>query len=75
MRVEGFLSTAETPPSEHVGHLEQVLPLMRDAAAMNFSAKIVHLIDREADSVFHLREWNEQGFHYLVRAIDNRHVR
>jgi hypothetical protein len=48
---------------------------MQEASAMNFSAKIVHVIDREADSVFHLREWNEHGFHYLVRAIDNHHVR
>jgi len=72
---DGFLSTAETPPSEHVGHLEQVLSLMRESSAMNLSANIVHIIDREADSVFHLREWSEQSFHYLVRAIDNRHVR
>jgi hypothetical protein len=71
----GFLSTAETPPNEHDHHLEQVLPLMRGAAAMNLTAKIIHVIDREADSVFHLREWHEQGYHYLVRAIDNRHVR
>ena len=48
---------------------------MRESSAMNLSAKIVHGIDREADSVFHLREWSEHGFHYLVRAIDNRHVR
>jgi hypothetical protein len=72
---DGFLSTSEIPPTEHTHHLEQVLPLMRDASAMGLSAKIVHVIDREADSVFHLREWNEQGFHYLVRAIDNRQVR
>jgi len=72
---DGFLSTAETPPSEHVCHLEQVLPLMCEASTMEIPAQIVHIIDREADSVFHLREWNEQGFHYLVRAIDNRQVR
>ena len=72
---DGFLSTAETPPSEHVCHLEQVLPLMRDASAMSRSAKMVHIIDREADSVFHLRQWHAEGFHSLVRAIDNRHVR
>jgi hypothetical protein len=72
---DGFLSTADTPPNEHDHHLEQVLPLMRDASAMDLTAKIVHVIDREADSVFHLREWHEQGYHYLVRAIANRHVR
>jgi hypothetical protein len=72
---DGFLSTADASPNEHDHHLEQVLPLMRDADAMNLSAKIIHVIDREADSIFHLREWNKQGYHYLVRAIDNRHVR
>ena len=67
---DGFLSTMEAPPSADAHHLEQVSPLMRAAAAMNLSAQVVHVIDREADSVFHLREWNRSGFQYLVRCKD-----
>ena len=39
---------------------------MREADTMNLPAKIVHVIDREADSVFHLRAWSAEGFYYLV---------
>jgi len=67
---DGFLSTLETPPNADDHHLEQVSPLMRAAAAMNLSAQVVHVIDREADSVFHLREWNRLGFQYLIRCKD-----
>jgi hypothetical protein len=41
---------------------------MRNVAAMNLSAHIVHVIDREADSVRHYREWDAEGFQVLVRA-------
>ena len=66
----GFLSTAETAPIADTHHLEQVLPMMRSAAAMEFPTTLVHVIDREADSVFHLREWNAAGFLFLVRGDD-----
>jgi hypothetical protein len=72
---DGFLSTAETAPSADDHHLTQVLPLMQNAAAMNLSAQIVHIIDREADSVYHFREWHAGGFRFLVRSDDNRLVR
>jgi hypothetical protein len=72
---DGFLSTATASPANPTQHLEQVLPLMRDAATMDIPAGIVHVIDREADSVFHLRAWHSEGFHYLVRGDDDRLVR
>jgi len=71
---DGYLSTAQSPP-EHIHHLEQVLPLMRETHTMNLPAKIVHVIDREADSVFHLRAWHAEDFHYLVRGDGDRLVR
>ena len=67
---DGFLSTMDTPPSADVHHLEQVAPLMRATATMNLSAKVVHVIDREADSVWHYRLWNSEGFQFLIRADD-----
>jgi len=72
---DGYLSTAKSPPTEPIHHLEQVLPLMREADTMDIPAKIVHVIDREADSVFHLRAWSAEGFYYLVRGDDDRLVR
>jgi len=70
----GYLSTAETVPAADDHHLTQVLPLMRDAGAMELPTTLVHVIDREADSVFHLREWSASGFLFLVRG-DDRWVR
>jgi hypothetical protein len=66
----GFLSTAETVPAAADHHLAQVLPMMRDADAMELPTTLVHVIDREADSVFHLREWSAAGFLFLVRGDD-----
>jgi hypothetical protein len=66
----GFLSTAETPPPDDQHHLEQVTPLMQATAALELSPTEVHLIDREADSVFHLREWHQLGFLFLIRTKD-----
>ena len=66
----GYLSTAETAPPAEEHRLEQVTPLMRDAAKMGFSPKIVHLIDREGDSVFLYRQWDEEDFLFLVRCDD-----
>lgn len=71
----GFLLTAETVPSSDDHHLAQVLPLMRDAVAMELPATLVHVIDREADSVFHFREWHSTGFLFLVRGNADRFVR
>jgi hypothetical protein len=71
----GVLSTATPEPQVHEHHLEQVLPLMREADAVQFSAQLVHVIDREADSVFRLRQWNAAGFILLVRCDDDRIVR
>ena len=71
----GFLSTASVAPPTDTHHLEQVLPLMREAEHMEFSATIIHVIDREADSVFHLRAWSAAGFQFLVRGDDDRIVR
>jgi len=79
--VQMFLKTAHgllkatKETTENVHHLEQVLPLMRDIGEMKLSATIIHVIDREADSVFHLRQWNAAGFLYLVRGDDDRIVR
>jgi len=71
----GTLSTATAEPQTHEHHLEQVLPLMREAEAMKFRATMIHVIDREADSVFHLRAWDAAGFKFLVRGDDDRIVR
>jgi hypothetical protein len=68
---QGVLSTRETPPRNRP-HLEQVWPTMRAARTWNLAKPIVHVIDREADSVDHYRRWDSHGEKYLIRADDRR---
>jgi hypothetical protein len=69
---EAMISTQNPAPNSSEHHLEQILPLMQASDGWGLSAPIVHVIDREADSVGHLRTWNEDGRHVWVRADDRR---
>lgn len=69
---EGILSTR--PGTHAVGHLEQVLPTMTASTTWGLSKPLLHVIDREADSVGHYRRWHKAGHKFLVRA-DDRQVR
>ena len=50
--------------------LDELAPTMRYLEAQRFGRPLVNLIDAEADSVGHFREWSEQGWLFLVRADD-----
>ena len=64
----GILSTAETAPPADDHHLGQVLPMMQNATTMELPTSLVHVIDREGDSVFHIRQWSAAGFLFLIRG-------
>src|SRR5439155_26618814 len=53
-------------------HLDQVLLTMHASLGWGLQKSLVHVIDREADSVGHYRQWDEAGFRFLVRADDRR---
>lgn len=67
----GMLSTRAPAPRVQ-GHLEQVLPTMRASRTWGVDQPILHVIDREADSVDHYRQWDAAGELFLVRADDRR---
>lgn len=70
---EGTLSTrGETCRTQP--HLEQVLPTMQASRGWNLPRPLLHVIDREADSVDHYRQWDAGGHKFLIRG-DNRSVR
>ncbi len=69
---EGVLSTR--PKTRDVSHLEQVLPTMKAAQSWGLNKRLLHVIDREADSVDHLRRWDAAGHLYLIRG-DSRAVK
>jgi hypothetical protein len=68
---EGFLSTR--PRAHAADHLSQVLPTMTASGTWGLSKPSLHVIDREADSVGHYRQWHRAGHKFLVR-VDDRHV-
>ena len=67
----GLLSTRDPRPRARP-HLEQVLPTMKASRTWGLSKPIVHVIDREADSVDHYRRWDAAGEKFLIRADDRR---
>jgi hypothetical protein len=50
--------------------LDELAPAMAFAQDQSFCRPLVHVIDAEADSVAHFREWNAAGRLFLVRADD-----
>lgn len=64
----GLLSTRGNV--QETGHIDQVLATMQASANWNLPRPIVHVIDREVDSVGHFREWDAAGQKFLVCADD-----
>lgn len=55
-------------------HLEELSERLQWLEGQGFSKPLVHIVDREADSVGHLRAWNAARQHWLVRTKDTRVV-
>lgn len=67
----GILSTRVGEVRDSI-HLDQVLPTMQASFGWNLGKPVLHIIDREADSLRHYREWDAAGHKFLVRADDRR---
>lgn len=66
-------SVKDVPHALGESHVDQILGNMTYVREQGFGAPMVHVIDREADSVNHWRQWSAAGHVALVRA-DNRIV-
>lgn len=56
-------------------HLDELSERIEWIEQQKFARRLVHIVDREADSVDHLRQWSRQGHHWLVRAKAGSKVR
>ena len=73
---DGTLSTRPTPTAGPPGHVDELLGVMDDARRRwDLGKPLVHVVDREADSVDHYRRWSHRGHTFLVRADADRVVR
>lgn len=68
-------SRAAALQSDRLSHLDELSERMAWLEKQQFAKPLVHVIDREADSVAHLRRWNREKWHWLVRAKANHRVR
>jgi hypothetical protein len=60
-----------TPSLPAKNHLDEVSDCIQYLNEQDFAKPLVHLIDREGDSVGHIRRWETAGSHGLVRVKDN----
>lgn len=65
-------STAEHPPGSDEHHLDHLEPTMDEVVGWELPRRVVHVIDREADSLGRLRSWHTKGHLFLVRCDDRR---
>jgi len=61
-------TTMHARPREHQKHLDELSERIGWIDARGWDKPLVHIVDREADSVAHWREWSAQGRCFLIRA-------
>lgn len=71
---DGLHSTRHEGVAQRTGHLEQLRPTMRAARTWGLTPQIVHVIDRESDSLVDWREWHAEGHLFLSRTDHDRKV-
>lgn len=59
---EAVYSTSENRPAANAHHLEQLVPTMNEAAGWDLPRRIVHVIDREGDSLGYFRQCPSRRF-------------
>lgn len=57
-----------------LSHLDELTERIGWLEAEKFAKPLVHIIDREADSVAHLRAWSRASWNWLVRVKENNRV-
>lgn len=65
-------STLAAPPRKNAKHLDQLAPTMEAIDQLELGRRPVHIIDREADSLGHFRDWSAAGHLFLVRCDERR---
>src|SRR4051794_2787939 len=69
---DGVLSTRDDAPAADTPHIDQIRGDLQYVRDLGLGATAVHVIDREADSVDHWRQWTSDGHLALVRGDDRK---
>ena len=70
----GMLSTRPSETTMPPGHVDELFDVMNESRRWGLDKTLIHVIDREADSVGHYRQWQSRGHLFLVRADQDRLV-
>lgn len=68
-------SRKERIQEDNPSHLDELSERLDWIEARQLSKTLVHIIDREADSVGHLRQWGKQGHMWLIRVKESSKAR
>lgn len=71
----GVLSTTTRETVRLKPHLDELCERMAWMEKRELGKPLVHIVDREADSVAHMRGWSEAGYAWLVRVKSGSRVR
>lgn len=71
---DGMHTTRHEGVAPRVGHLEQVLPTMQASRTWGLNPQVVHVIDRESDSLVDWRDWHGDGHLFVCRSDHDRKV-
>ena len=73
LTANGSYSTYQNPGIDEnaASHLDEVTSCIDYLQQQSFAKPLVHMIDREADSIGHIRQWQENGYLWLTRAKSN----
>jgi len=71
---DAVFSTRANPTQAPAGRVDELLDVMGASDAWGLDRPLVHVVDREADSVDHYRQWSRNDHTFLVRADDDRVV-
>jgi hypothetical protein len=55
-------------------HLDGLTPVLRQLRGLGLPRPLVHIVDAEGDSVYHLRQWRRDKHLFVVRTDDQRKV-
>jgi hypothetical protein len=71
----GIYTTRSPAVVPAVSQLDGLDPLMQEAESSGLNRPLVFIIDAEADSVGHYRQWDQKGRRFVVRADAQRVVK
>jgi hypothetical protein len=75
LRAQDGVHSTRSERVESAGRpLDGLLPVMSMVGELKWDKPVVHVIDAEADSVDHFRQWHRAGHVFLVRADDEPRV-